>query len=94
MPTFKIRVSTAPYSKAQYRDILRALKRAHVKVVSQGTDSITVAAKGGDCAGAFWNVGTELNRKGLKAMQSFWLRHARLGTRAGYSCTRFAPRKR
>lgn len=92
MATFNIRIYTGPWGKESVREFHRVLKRSRVRVVSQGTEHVTIRAKGADCESALWNAGVDLNRKGMPMQQSMLLR--RVGHRKNYSCSIVGKRKR
>ena len=69
MPNYRIRLSTGPLSKENSRELARKFKRAHIRVVAQGTSHLIVEQKGVTCEGAHWNLGVMLNHKGLKSAQ-------------------------
>lgn len=68
MPKYKLTLHVGPLSRENQRVYTRAFKRARVKVVSTGTETITIAVKGESCSGAYWNAGASLYNKGLKGM--------------------------
>ena len=64
MPKYKLTLHVGPLSRENQRVYTRAFKRARVKVVSTGTETITIAVKGESCSGGTGMPGRACTTRG------------------------------